>query len=59
MCVEADWPSSQTFLSSEQRAKVIAKDVGEAEGPDREQVGDDATDGIRKKDTPNKDMTKR
>ena len=38
---------------------VRAKDADDAEGPDREQVGDEATGGKRVKGTPNKDMTKR
>ena len=38
---------------------VTAKGVDEAEGRDREQVGDEAIRGKRVTDTPNKDMMKR
>ena len=61
-CLESEWPSSQTFHSREQRGRgfnLVPNDVDDAEGRDREQVGDEATGGKRTKGTPNKDMTKR
>ena len=63
MCVESEWPSSQTFHSSDQKhrgfIRFLSNDVDDAEGRDREQVGDEATGGKRTKGTLNKDMTKR
>ena len=49
MCLESDWQHSQTFHSIEQRRKggplVPAKKVDEAEGRDREQVGEEVSMG--------------
>ena len=53
-CVRSrQWPSSQTLHSSEQRGRGLIwsspKHVDDAEGRDREQVGDEATGGKRVK----------
>ena len=49
MCLESDWQYCQTFHSTEQRRRegplVPAKGVDDAEGRDREQVGEKETMG--------------
>ena len=59
LCEESDWPSSQTFHSSEQRGKgsIWSSPKDDAESRDTEQVGNEATGGKRVKGTPINDMT--
>ena len=59
LCLESDWPSSQTFHSSERRHRVYSTSTQRGPGLDREQVGEDVTGGKRPRGPSNKDITMR
>ena len=61
MCLGSDWPSSQTFHSCEGRHRGLLffykNEVEDAEGLDKEQVGEDMIGGNRPSGPSHKDIT--
>ena len=61
LCLGSDWPSSQTFHSSERRHRGLRyfylTRLRTVKGLDKEQVGEDVTGGYRPSGPSNKDIT--